>query len=360
MSRTRDDAVSVTPMNETARHANPIDEVHEIAKRAMLIAHPHDHRRRRDGIGRAWLEALRFGDHDLRDDESIDAAARCVAAAIAPTPRTTDDRMDPSSIPSWRTSTPFGDAVRAQHIDLLRSAIDAMPPRSALMLRLRHGLGSMQEMSIREIADALGTDPEGVGREVSTAFGMIRASMFEKRIRTIDGDDEAICQGPMPETFRTSVTHMPEHLVRSVFRRGVIAGTHVLVDSDEKIAERARAAIASETIDPEWRRRDQERRADARLRMLNARAHKRAALAAASATATRAAIDTPTLGVGLKPNDDETRFSIYAFDGSDDRGGAVLLGGAYLTPVELEARCDDLRMDLIRYQNERRRTGRPR
>jgi len=307
---------------------------------------------RREAMGAAWLASLRIGDRDLTDGTIYENAVVAVKQSIpVELPDIDDPRIDAASIPSWRSSTPFGDAVDGQHARILRKTMDLMPARLSTLLRMRHGLGSLPPMSLKAIADVLDQSTEDVEAGLAAAMRLIRADLLEWQMRSTQGGDEAIAQMPCPSPFRVAIRQTPAMLAERVFAKGVVVGTHVLVDSPAKSAARARAAEASEKVDPTWLAREERRRLKAKTERLATAARRRAALAAASATATRAAVETPTLSVGLKPDDDETRFRIYAFDGRGSDGGIAMLSGDFLTPLEMESRSEELKADLIRYRD---------
>lgn len=228
-----------------------------------------------------------------------------------------------------------------------------LPGRLATLMRLRHGLSATDPMTMMEIAEALSMTQEDVEAGIRSAMRLTRAGLLESQMRSTHGEDEAICQIETPSLFTTSIRPIPAFVAERVFAKGVIAGTHVLVDTPDKAAVRARAAEASDRMDPDWLVREQRRFLDVRAEKLATAARRRAALAAASAVATRAALDTPTLSIGLKPDEDEMRFAVYAFDGRGSDGGSSLLMGAFLTPSEMEMRYDDLKRELLRYKDRR-------
>lgn len=333
----------------------------EIALEAARRTSPRCHEGQREALGSAWLSSLRFGDHDLSDDVAREDALRSVEAELADrTPELDDPRIDPASIPSWRSSTPFGDAVDGQHARILRNAIDLMPARLATLLRLRHGLGSVPPMSFAEISTTLDIPEEDVETGVLSAIRMIRAALLESQMRSTQGGDEAISQIPSPSPFRVAIRSTSALAAERMFAAGVVNGTHALVDSPAKAAARARAAEASERIDPAWLAREERRRLREKTERLALAARRRAALAAASAVATRAAVDTPGLSVGLKTDADEMRFCVYAFDGRGTDGGIAMLSGSFLTPFEMDARCEELKTDLLRYRDRKVGTKRRR
>lgn len=351
-SRRSADAVSLRSMTSASRPTAAAQILQDIAVEAARRTSPGCADGQREKVGEAWLSALSFADRDLSRQGVIDDAIDAVADAISdPVPAPEDTRIDPASIPSWRSSTPFGDSVDLQHARILREALDRMPPRLSTLIRLRHGMGSMPPMSVKEIASILTRDEEDIETALASAMRLIRADLLDWQMKSTQGGDEAISQIPSRPAFRVSIRQTPAMIAERTFAAGVIAGTHVLVDSPAKSAARARAAEASERIDPAWLAREEQRRLRARTERLSLAARRRTALAEATTVITEAAIHTPTLSVGLKPDHQQTRFSIYAYDGMGSDGGVALLGGGFLTPSEISRRCDELKADLIRYRD---------
>lgn len=348
-------------MKRPAQRPSTSSALIEIALEAARRSSPGCQAGQREALGSAWLSSLRFGDDDLSDDQNRENALRSVEEDIVEAdPEIDDPRIDPDSIPSWRRSTPFGDAVDEQHARILRNAVDLMPPRLATLLRLRHGLGSIPPMSFGEISVALDVPEEDVEKGVLSAIRMIRAALLESQMRSTQGEDEAVCQVPGPRSFSVAIRPTSAVAAERMFAAGVVRGTHALIDSPAKAAARARAAEASERIDPAWLAREERRRLRDRTDRLAIAARRRAALAAASAVAARAAIATPTVSIGLRPDADETAFCIYAFDARGSDGGIAMLGGSFLTPSQLDERCDELKSDLLRYRDRKVETRRRR
>jgi hypothetical protein len=266
--------------------------------------------------------------------------------------------FDPGSIPSWRSSTPMGPAIDAEHRRILKEAIGTMPVAMAATLNLRHGLGPLPALRPGEIAVMLDLELIEVERLLTDAHRMLRAELIARGMDGVEGGDEAIMQASPPSGMKVAISPACLPTVRRLFDEGVAKGTHSPVDTAERAARRAQAALASEKVDPEWARRDAAKREDAKRSVLQAQASRRAALAAATAVVTRAALDTPTLSLGLKPDDDHARFAIYVFDGRD-REGWPLMGGAYQDAAQMDRRFEQLKLELAAYRDRRTRPLRP-